>query len=140
GLGVTIERRQTDEIANSRWLRKPLQIALVHRHRILCIHHAGPWHHGLSHHNEAAAWLLRVYSKWPRCHATKEGDELAPPHSITSSARARTVDGTVRPIARAVARLITSSNLFGCSTGISPGFVPRRILSTMSAACRNRWA
>ena len=38
-------------------------------------------------------------------------------YSITSSARARTVDGTVRPIARAVVRLIDNSNLLGCSTG-----------------------
>jgi hypothetical protein len=38
----------------------------------------------------------------------------------------------------AVVRLRTSSNLVGCSIGISPGFVPRRILSTNSAARRNR--
>src|SRR5262245_42648310 len=59
-------------------------------------------------------------------------------HSITSSARSRNESGTVKPIALAVVRLMTSSNLDGCSTGISPGFVPRRILSTNSAARRNR--
>ena len=32
--------------------------------------------------------------------------------------------------ALAVVRLMTSSNFVGCSTGISPGFVPRKILST----------
>jgi hypothetical protein len=29
-------------------------------------------------------------------------------------------------------------NLVGCSTGISPGFAPRKILSTSSAVRRNR--
>jgi hypothetical protein len=38
----------------------------------------------------------------------------------------------------AVARLITRSNLIGYSTGRSPGFALRRILSTNSAARRNR--
>src|ERR1700736_5522088 len=33
--------------------------------------------------------------------------------------------------------LITRSNLVGCSTGISPGFTPPRILSARSAARRN---
>src|ERR1700720_1482127 len=59
---------------------------------------------------------------------------------ITLSALASSDTGTVMPSAFAVLRLMTSSNLLGCSTGISPGFVPRRILSTMSAACRNRLA
>jgi hypothetical protein len=35
----------------------------------------------------------------------------------------------VRPSALAVLRLMTSSNLEACSTGRSPGLVPRRILS-----------
>src|SRR5262249_6483504 len=65
-----------------------------------------------------------------RC-ATEQRDELAPPHhSITSSARARREGGTVRPSALAVVRLMTRSNLVGCSTGRSAGFAPRRILST----------
>src|SRR6516162_10279403 len=54
-------------------------------------------------------------------------------HSITSSARASSVGGTVRPSAFAVIKFTISSNLVGCSTGISPGFAPRRILSTYSA-------
>src|SRR5258707_15272130 len=61
---------------------------------------------------------------------TKPRDELATPHSITSSARASTVGGTSRPSAFAVIRLSARSNLVGCSTGISAGFAPRRILST----------
>ena len=64
--------------------------------------------------------------------------ELAALHSITSSARASSVGGTSRPSAFAVLRLITRSNLVGCSTGISAGFAPRRILSVNSAARRKR--
>src|SRR6516162_4050950 len=76
--------------------------------------------------------LLRVCCKRPcRSHASEQADELAaPPHSITSSARARNDSGMVSPSALAVVRLTTSSNLVGCSTGMSPGFAPRRILST----------
>ena len=51
-------------------------------------------------------------------------------HSITSSATLRTVGGNSMPSAWAVMRFTTRSNLVGCSTGISPGFAPRRILST----------
>src|SRR5262249_14839052 len=57
-------------------------------------------------------------------------DELALVHSITSSARASSVGGTARPSACAVLRLMTSSNLVGCTTGRSAGLVPLRILST----------
>src|SRR4026209_1183138 len=49
-------------------------------------------------------------------------------HSITSSARASSVGGMVRPSACAVIRFTTISNLVGCSTGMLPGFVPRKIL------------
>ena len=56
--------------------------------------------------------------------ATEERDEIAPLHSITSSARPSSIGGTVRPIVLAVFRLITSSNLVGCWTGRSPGFSP----------------
>jgi hypothetical protein len=59
-------------------------------------------------------------------------------HSITSSVRASSVGGSSRPSALAVIRLMTRSNLVGCSTGMSAGFAPRRILSTRSAARRNR--
>src|SRR5262249_32424372 len=59
--------------------------------------------------------------------AADERDEIAPLHSITSSARARSVGGTSKPSAFAVIRLMTKSNLVGCSTGRSPGLAPRRI-------------
>ena len=52
------------------------------------------------------------------------------PHSITSSAVASSVGGTVRPSAFAVLRLITSSSLVACTTGRSAGLSP---LSTRPA-------
>src|ERR1019366_9541788 len=58
-------------------------------------------------------------------------------YSITSSARASSIGGTARPIALAVLRLITSSNLVGCSIGRSLGFAPLKILSATVAARRN---
>src|SRR5262249_55376963 len=81
--------------------------------------------------------LLRLCCKRPcRSHASEQADELAPLHSITSSARASSVGGISRPRALAVVRLMTRSNLVGCSTGMSAGFTPRSILSTWSAARR----
>ena len=58
------------------------------------------------------------------------------PHSITSSARVKNDSGIVKLSIFAVFRLNTSSNFVGCSTGISPGAIPRKILSTSSAARR----
>jgi hypothetical protein len=57
-------------------------------------------------------------------------------YSITWLARTRKAGGKVNPIAFAVFRLTTSSNVVGCSTGMSAGFVPFKILSTISAARR----
>jgi len=75
--------------------------------------------------------LLRARRKRPCSRrAAEQREELAPFHSITSSAMLSSEGGTVRPSACAVIKLTTSSNFVGCSTGISPGFVPRRILST----------
>src|SRR5262249_4987089 len=50
--------------------------------------------------------------------------------SINWSARSSTVGGIVRPSSLAVFRLMISSNLVGCSTGISPGFAPLKIILT----------
>jgi hypothetical protein len=49
-------------------------------------------------------------------------------HWITSSARRSSDGGIVIPSAFAVFRLMTSSNLVGCSTGSTPGLTPLRIL------------
>src|SRR5262249_46167883 len=55
-------------------------------------------------------WLLRACRERPHgCRAAEQRDELAPPHSITSSARASSVGGTSRPSALAGLRLMTSS-------------------------------
>src|SRR6266446_6622179 len=69
-----------------------------------------------------------------RRRAAEQCDELAPFHSITSSARVSSVGGTSRPSALAVLRLMTISNFVGRSTGKSAGFAPFRILSTYVAA------
>jgi len=57
-------------------------------------------------------------------------------HREISSARSSKDWGIVRPSALAVVRLITNSNLVGCSMGRSAGFAPLRILSTKMAARR----
>jgi hypothetical protein len=73
---------------------------------------------------DATPYLGRTFTGWiaPACGWRT--------YSITSSARASSDDGTVSPSALAVIRLTTRSNLVGCSTGRSAGFVPRNILST----------
>src|SRR6476659_10818083 len=48
-------------------------------------------------------------------------------YSITSSARASSVGGTVSPSILAVWALMTSSNLVDCTTGRSDGFAPLRM-------------
>src|SRR6516162_6450944 len=108
----------------------------------------------------ASGWLARLYREGvePSGSLQKVSDHNHPPfldlswrkgsfilnlplpshHSITSSARASSDGRIVRPSAVAVIRLMTRSNLIGCSTGKLAGFAPRRILSTKSPARRNR--
>src|SRR6516164_4974327 len=77
-----------------------------------------------------ALTLLRARRERPCDSCTAEQrDELAPFHSITSSARASSVDGTSRPSALAVLRLITRSYLVDACTGSSAGFTPLRMRS-----------
>src|SRR5262249_18609642 len=64
--------------------------------------------------NRRHGGLLPARRERPRCRRTYKCNELPPSHSITSSARASSDGGTVRPRALAVLRLITSSNLAGC--------------------------
>ena len=76
-------------------------------------------------------WLLCARRERPRrCRAAEQRDELAPYHSITSSASASNVGGTSSPRECAVLRLITNSNLVGCTTGSSAGFAPLRTRPT----------
>src|SRR6516165_8896040 len=78
--------------------------------------------------------LLRARHHRPHDRRTADQrDELAPSHSITSSARATSVGGTSKPKALAVFRLTTNSNLVPCCTGRSAGFAPLMILSTKLA-------
>src|SRR5262249_51748517 len=58
-------------------------------------------------------------------------------HSITSSARARSEGGIVRPSLAAVFRLIGSGNLVGNSTGTCAACAPLRRRSTRPAARSN---
>lgn len=51
-------------------------------------------------------------------------------YSMTSSARASIASGTLRPSVFAVRMFNTNSNFMGCSTGISAGRAPFRILYT----------
>ena len=73
--------------------------------------------------------LLRPRCEGPSRRTAKPCDELAPPHSITSSARASSESGTARPSALAVLRLIASSIFVGAWTGNSAGFSPLKIRS-----------
>ena len=61
-------------------------------------------------------------------------------YSITSSVIRRNSRVIVSPSSFAVFKLMTSSNLVGCSTGSSEGLAPLRILSTNGAAARNKSA
>jgi len=72
------------------------------------------------------------------CHEWSHAPQQNSRHSITSSARARSVGGTERPRILAVLRLITSSSFVGCSTGKSPGVAPLKILSIRPAARKYR--
>jgi hypothetical protein len=76
---------------------------------------------------------LRARAGGGAVHSIKTGCEQmqqTTSYSITSSARARKDSGILSPRASAVVRLTANSNLVGCSTGRSPGFAPRKILST----------
>src|SRR5262245_38211346 len=81
--------------------------------------HTNAWHpHG----------FLRPRRERPRGRAAEQRDELAALHSITSSARASTAGGTVRPNAFAIFKLMTISIFVENSIGRSPGFAPFKIL------------
>src|SRR5262245_27792414 len=74
---------------------------------------------------------LRARRDRPRRRSASEQlDELAPLHSITSSAWARSGSGTLRPSVFATLRFTTKSYLVGSWTGISPALTPLRMRST----------
>src|SRR5215469_12719637 len=82
--------------------------------------------------------LLCVPLERPRCRRAEHSNKLAPPHSMTSSARSSMLDGTGRPSALAVLRLIISEYFVGCCTGRSAGLAPLRMRSMYDAACAYR--
>src|SRR5262249_9115687 len=69
-------------------------------------------------------WLLRARGERIRRRAAEKRDELAPSHSMISSAINSRSRGTSRLSHLAVLRLMTSSYLVGCSTGRSAGLAP----------------
>src|SRR5262249_31786864 len=77
------------------------------------------------------AHLLRPRRERPcRRRAAKQRDELAPPHSITSSASEIRLSEILTPSDFAVLRFITNSNFVDCTTGKSAAFAPFRIRPT----------
>ena len=72
-------------------------------------------------------WANNALDRLPATNAAKQRDERAPFHSITSSAVASSLSGTVRPSILAVWVLMTSSNFDACTTGRSAGFAPLRM-------------
>jgi hypothetical protein len=76
----------------------------------------------------------RARSERPSNRTAEQREELPPPYSITSSARASSDVGTTMPSSLAVLPLITNSNFVGCNTGSSAGAVHR----SMSASPRKR--
>src|SRR5499433_2305587 len=62
--------------------------------------------------------------------------ERGPNYSITSSASAITVGGTVKPSVVAVLRLMANSNLTGACAGSSAGLAPLKIRSIYDAERR----
>src|SRR5262245_9477032 len=86
------------------------------------------WRAGAEKPDHWQCLLLRARRKRPRnrC-AAEQRDEIAPLHSITSSARPSSVSGKVMPSALAALRLMTSSTFVTCWTGRSNGFSPLRI-------------
>src|SRR5262249_30136349 len=87
--------------------------------------------HAIEDPNHRDCRLLPTRRKRPRrCHAAEQRDEIAPVHSITSSAMAESPGGISRPSALAALRLITNSNLVDCSTGRSLALAPFKIRPT----------
>src|SRR5205823_2391506 len=82
------------------------------------------------------ARLLRARRERPRHRRANQRDELAPFHSITSSARTSSAVGTSRPSVLAVLRFRNSSTFVPCWTGSSPGFSPLRTRPAYTPARR----
>ena len=77
--------------------------------------------------SENSAYRNSITRRGNRRHAAEKCDELAALHSITSSVRASSVGGMVRPSILAVWALMTNSNYDACTTGKSAGLAPLRM-------------
>src|ERR1700737_2484930 len=84
----------------------------------------------LRHRRTKGAATDMFYLTPPRHISTLPISEVTKGYSINLSARRTKFAGISRPISFAVFRLTTSSNLLGCSIGISAGLVPRNILTS----------
>src|SRR5262249_14455469 len=67
-----------------------------------------------------------------RRHTADQNQEIPPPHSITSSARAMSDGGIMIPSAFAVRALRVKSKRVAVSIGKSPGAAPRKIRAICS--------
>src|SRR5262249_31712529 len=81
----------------------------------------GPYQYGDP--SNSIHWL-RPRRELPSVRAADQHDELAAFHSITSSAAASSLSGTMMPSIRALSALMISSNLLACTTGRSAGLAP----------------
>src|SRR5262249_29688465 len=129
-VGVVLAPAGVDQYIVAHTPAQFLQALVEHRKSVLAF-----WIVRSPVHEHAAAphpvGLLRPRRERPRCRAAEPRDEVATAaHSITSSARASSDGGTVRPSAFAVLRLIVRSYLVGACTGRSAGFSPLRMRST----------
>src|SRR5262249_55209916 len=123
-----------------RRLTRALAFVRVERSLRLCVGLFAPLRDKIT----SSAQSLVPPSGWPSQGSslsilTEPRDELAPLHSITSSARASSIGGTSRPSAFAVLRLTANSYFVGACTGRLAGFSPLRIRSTYPAA-RRYWS
>ena len=89
---------------------------------------ASYFHELIQLHLEGLCQLVE-HSEAGSCRPVSRAPRAAVGYWITSSARPSSDGGIVRLSALAVLRLMTRSNLVGCSTGRSAGLAPLRILS-----------
>jgi hypothetical protein len=137
------QRRNSRHPSTAVWGRSPdfgsnrpaKSLSSLH-HLCLTSRNFVPWRFLDAGHLSVRSLLVAGVQK-PAHEATYAAQQLQT-YSMISSASTSRLSGIVNPSAFAVLRLITRSNLVGCSTGISFGLVPRRILSTKSAERRKR--
>src|SRR3954453_10968715 len=97
----------------------------------------GAYHEGYSPRRRGRlSRRLDLQAEYSGPSTAEERKQFSPPHSITSSARARSAGGIVRPRRAADCRLMVSFHASGCSTGRWAGEAPWRIRATYQPARR----